>query len=69
MSPIPDALSYEQPRVLSFALSIAACGLFQNEVLAPPYRRVDPMLGRKASLVQGGSKSVESNPTRLASIP
>ena len=66
VSPIPDALSFEQAAVLPLALSTAASGLFQEDQLGlPPPKLAAPERGETV-LVWGGSTSVGSNAIQLA---
>ncbi|MCJ1412212.1 hypothetical protein MMC19_006305 [Ptychographa xylographoides] len=66
-SPIPSTLSYEKACVIPLGLSTAACGLFQQDMLAlrlpsePREAQTD-----KTVLIWGGSSSVGSSAIQLA---
>ncbi|WP_349898179.1 zinc-binding alcohol dehydrogenase family protein [Parafrigoribacterium soli] len=66
VSPIPDALSFEQACVLPLALSTAATGLFQSDHLGLPLPTVAPPPRDETVLVWGASTSVGSNAVQLA---
>jgi NADPH:quinone reductase-like Zn-dependent oxidoreductase len=66
-APIPDAISYEQASVLPLALSTAATGLFQKDLLGLrwPTSSVDQDT-KETLIVWGGATSVGSNAIQLA---
>jgi NADPH:quinone reductase-like Zn-dependent oxidoreductase len=66
VSPIPDALPYENAVVLPLAISTAAAGLYQKEFLALPYPTVDSTPIGKTILIWGGASSVGSTAIQLA---
>jgi NADPH:quinone reductase-like Zn-dependent oxidoreductase len=66
LSPIPDSLPYEQAVVLPLAISTAAAGLYQKELLALPYPSTDPKPSGRTILVWGGSSSVGATVIQLA---
>jgi NADPH:quinone reductase-like Zn-dependent oxidoreductase len=66
VSPIPDALRFEQAAVLPMAISTAATGLFQQDHLALTMPSIQPVERGEAVLVWGGSTSVGSNAIQLA---
>jgi NADPH:quinone reductase-like Zn-dependent oxidoreductase len=66
VTPIPDALSFEQAAVLPLALSTASCGMFQQDQLGLALPMIDPPDRGETVLVWGGSTSVGSNAIQLA---
>jgi NADPH:quinone reductase-like Zn-dependent oxidoreductase len=66
VSPIPDALSYEQASVLPLQLSTAAVGLFQQDTLGLQLPSTNPVDRGETVLVWGGSTGVGSNAIQLA---
>jgi len=66
VTPIPDAMSFEEAAVLPLGLSTAACGLFQRDFLAMNSPSAVPVATGKTLLVWGGSTSVGSNAIQLA---
>lgn len=65
-SPIPDAMPFEAAAVLPLGISTAACGLFQQDMLALAPPAVDPAPREEVVIVWGGSTSVGSNAIQLA---
>ncbi|MBB3695620.1 zinc-binding alcohol dehydrogenase family protein [Sphingomonas sp. BK580] len=65
-APIPGDLSFEAASVLPLALSTAACGLFQQDLLALTHPVSKPAATGETLLVWGGSTSVGSNAIQLA---
>jgi len=65
-APIPDSLPFTDAAVLPLALSTAACGLFQKDLLALQYPTAHPLPTGQTLLVWGGSTSVGSNAIQLA---
>jgi len=68
LSPIPDALPFENAVVLPLAISTAAAGLYQKGFLELPYPTVTahPQPTGKTILVWGGSSSVGGTAVQLA---
>ena len=66
VSPIPDAIAYEQAVVLPLAISTAAAGLYQKGFLELSYPTIDPKPSGKTILIWGGSSSVGSTTIQLA---
>jgi NADPH:quinone reductase-like Zn-dependent oxidoreductase len=66
VSPIPDALSFEQASVLPLQLSTAAVGLFQKDHLGLALPSATPSSRGETVLVWGGSTGVGSNGIQLA---
>ena len=66
VSPIPESLPYEQAVVLPLAISTAASGLYQKELLGLPYPTLEPKPSGKTILVWGGSSSVGGTVIQLA---
>ncbi len=66
VSPIPDALPFEQAAVLPLTLSTAATGLFQADHLGLDLPGPHPVERPDTVLVWGGSTSVGSNAIQLA---
>ncbi|GAA6019036.1 hypothetical protein JCM10207_006295 [Rhodosporidiobolus poonsookiae] len=68
VSPIPSSLTFEQATVLPLALSTAADGLYQPDLLALPLPKPDapnPEGNGKTLLVWGGSSSVGAAAVQL----
>lgn len=65
-SAIPADLPYEQAAVLPLGLSTAACGLFQQDLLALRLPGTGSDAAKETVLVWGGSTSVGSNAIQLA---
>jgi len=65
-SPIPDTMPFEAAAVLPLGISTAACGLFQQDLLALAHPAVDPTPRDEVVIVWGGSTSVGSNAIQLA---
>ncbi len=65
-SPMPDHLSFEAGAVLPLALSTAASGLFEQDLLALDHPSAAPRAKGKTLLIWGGSTSVGSNAIQLA---
>ena len=63
---IPDDLAYEDATVLPLAVSTAACGLFQKDLLGLAHPTTSPKPTGETVLVWGGSTSVGSNAIQLA---
>ncbi|MGW6792688.1 zinc-binding alcohol dehydrogenase family protein [Streptomyces chartreusis] len=66
VSPLPEALPFEQAAVLPLTLSTAATGLFQKDHLALALPTADAADRSETVLVWGGSTSVGSNAIQLA---
>ena len=66
VTPIPDAMPFEDAAVLPLGVSTAACGLFQRDFLALNAPSAAPAPMGKTLLVWGGSTSVGSNAIQLA---
>ena len=66
VSPIPDALSFEDASVVPLALSTAAAGLYEKNLLALPHPRTTPTPSGDSILVWGASSSVGSCAVQLA---
>lgn len=64
-APLPDDLAFEAAAVLPLAVSTAACGLFQRDLLALDPPSATPQPNGKALLVWGASTSVGSNAVQL----
>jgi NADPH:quinone reductase-like Zn-dependent oxidoreductase len=65
-SPMPDALSFEAGAVLPLALSTAASGLFEQDLLALGRPSAAPRARGETLVIWGGSTSVGSNAIQLA---
>ncbi|KAI1746383.1 GroES-like protein [Xylaria scruposa] len=65
-SPIPADLSFAEATVLPLALSTAACGLYQKDMLALDHPSLDPKPNGKTVLIWAGASSVGSNAIQLA---
>jgi len=65
-SPMPADLSFEAAAVLPLALSTAATGLFEPDLLALDRPSATPSPNGKTLLIWGGSTSVGSNAIQLA---
>lgn len=66
VSPIPDAITFEQAAVLPLQLSTAACGLFQQDGLGLALPTAHAAQRPDTVLVWGGSTGVGSNAIQLA---
>jgi NADPH:quinone reductase-like Zn-dependent oxidoreductase len=66
VSPIPNALSFEDAAVLPLQLSTAASGMFQQDGLGLALPRVNAAPRPETVLVWGGSTGVGSNAIQLA---
>ncbi|KAF2100486.1 oxidoreductase-like protein [Rhizodiscina lignyota] len=66
VAPIPDSLSFERATVLPLALSTAACGLYQENLLGLPLPAKGTKPNGKMLLVYGGSSSVGTVAIQLA---
>jgi len=64
--PIPDSLAYENAAVLPLAVSTAACGLFQTDLLGLNHPSAEARPTGQTVLVWGGATSVGSNAIQLA---
>ncbi len=63
---IPDHLSYVEAAVVPLGLTTAACGLFQNDLLALEMPSLNPAPLDRWVIITGGSTSVGSNAIQLA---
>jgi len=63
---IPDQLSYAQAAVVPLGLTTAACGLFQDDLLALELPSASPAARDQWVIICGGATSVGSNAIQLA---
>ncbi|NYF09049.1 NADPH:quinone reductase-like Zn-dependent oxidoreductase [Leifsonia sp. AK011] len=66
VSPIPDAVTFEEASVLPLTLATAAVGLYQKDQLGLPLPTIGPIDRAQTVLVWGGSTSLGSNAIQLA---
>jgi hypothetical protein len=65
-TPLPGNVTFEAASAVPLALSTAACGLYQKEMLNLPLPTNDPKSIGKALLVWGGSSAVGATTIQLA---